>query len=463
MKRQLLLGFTFLLSGLSYAQMGQLSNGGFENWTVETLADTLVDWRDSNSDQQGPPTVFRSTDAADGDYSAEISAVVVGPAGNQDTLFGYIFQGTVGNNGPEGGIPYTSTFDEVQYQYKADLVAGDTLNILMIRLNSGIPGGLELYPAAYGTVNTWTQGSISVNAGMQDELFIGFVMGNPFGNAAPNPNSSAWVDNIRMFNSGTETTALPDPSLENWNSVTTEIPDDWNTLNPLLSQSGLSENVVKTTDAASGSFAAEMTVILEPQGQDTIGAVVSLGQIDLNMMNPFIPAPYEAMPVDLTGSYKYAPANLDASAGLLLEFYQGGTQVYADYQAFTANASYTNFTLPITLVDSPDSVLLYAYAGDNPGSVLHLDDLSFNGGDVGTDEFSITEAGVYPNPSNDIIHLRADAKTHYTIIDIMGKEVRSGVTEGAVTKFNLADLKTGIYFFKLFRNGTEQTIKFVKK
>lgn len=445
--------------------MGQLSNGGFENWTVETLADTLVDWRDLNSDQQGAPTVFRSTDAADANYSAEITSVAVGPAGDQDTLFGYIFQGTVGNNGPEGGISYTDTFDEVQYQYKVDLVTGDTLYLLMIRLNSGIPvGGPELYPAAYGAVSSWTQGNISVNAGTQDELFIGFIMGNPFGNSAPNPSSTAWVDNIRLFNGATETSELPDPSLENWNSVTSELPDDWYTLNPLLIQSGIPENVVKTTDAASGSFAAEMTVILEPQGQqDTIGAVVSYGQIDLNSMNPFTPAPYEAMPIELSGSYKYAPANLDVNAGLLLEFYQGGTQVYSDYQVFTANASYTSFTLPISLVDSPDSVLLYAYAGDNLGSVLHLDDLSFNGGDVGTDEFSITEAGVYPNPLNDIIHLRADAKTHYTIIDVMGKEVRSGVTAGAVTKFDLADLKTGIYFFKLFRNGTEQTIKFVKK
>ena len=119
--------------------------------------------------------------------------------------------------------------------------------------------------------------------------------------------------------------------------------------------------------------------------------------------------PYEAMPVELTGSYKYAPSNLDAGAGLLLEFYQGGSVLYSDYQAFTTNATYTSFTLPITLSGTPDSVLMYAFAGENPGSVLHLDDLSFNGGDVGLEEQFSTQTMVYPNPAQENIHLRTDA------------------------------------------------------
>lgn len=461
--KKLLLGTIGLsIAGMSFAQMGQIENGGFENWTSQTLADTLDDWDDSNSDQQGPPTVFRSTDAADGNYSAEISVATAGP-NMQDTIFGYIFHGTVGNNGPDGGISYTDNFDEVQYQYKADIAQGDTLFLLMIRFTGGVPSGIESYPAAYGTAANWTQGSINVSTGTQDELFIGFVMGDPFGNTAPSPNSTAWVDDVRMYNGGTATTDVPDPSIENWSSVTTETPDNWYSLNPLLSQSGLPENVAKTTDAASGSFAAELTVIQEPQSQDTIGSIVSLGPIDVQSQNPFLPAPYEAMPTELTGAYKYSPSNLDAGAGLLLEFYQNGSVLFSDYQPFTANASYTTFTLPINLASAPDSVLMYAFAGNNPGSVLFLDDMAFNGGDVSLEKESLSAVSVYPNPMDEVIHLRADANTEYTLIDITGKVIQKSVTKNAITKFDLAELKQGVYFFQLYRGGTHETLKFIKK
>tara|TARA_B100000508_G_scaffold137355_1_gene131639 strand:+ start:163180 stop:164568 length:1389 start_codon:yes stop_codon:yes gene_type:complete len=462
MKKQLLTLITCATSGMLFGQMGQIANGGFENWTTETIADTLLDWDDSNGEQPGPATVFQSTDAADAMYSAEIGAATFGP-NDQDTTFGYIYHGSIGSNGPDGGITYADNFDEVQYQFKADLAVDDTLYLLIIRFNSGVPGGLELYPAAFGQVSTWTQGSISVATGTQDELFIGFVMGDPFGDAAPQPVSKAWIDDVRMFDGGSATTDLPDPSLENWNTISSENPDDWYTLNELIVQAGLPANVTKTTDAASGSFAAEMTVLYEPQNQDTIGSIVSLGPINIQNMNPFEPAPYEAMPVELTGSYKYAPSNLDAGAGLLLEFYQGGSVLYIDYQAFTTNATYTSFTLPITLSGTPDSVLMYAFAGENPGSVLHLDDLSFNGGDVGLEEQFSTQTMVYPNPAQENIHLRTDANSEFRLVDITGKEIKSGTTESLITTFDVSKLNPGIYLFQLTRDGKIQTIKFVKK
>lgn len=462
MKKLLLIYAGMAMTGLAFGQMGQLQNGGFEDWTNEVLSDTLLDWRDANSDQPGPPTVFQSSDAADAMYSAEISATAFGP-NQQDTSFGYIFHGAIGNNGPEGGISYSDNFDEVQFQFKADMEVDDTLYLLVLRFNNGTPLGLNMFPAAYGQVGTWTQGSINVGTGMQDELFIGFVMGDPFGNAAPSPNSSAWIDDVRMFNGGASVTDLPDPSLENWNSVTVEHPDHWYTLNNLLVQNSLPTNVQKTTDAASGSFAAEMTVLYEPQNQDTIGSIVSLGPINIQSADPFLPAPYEAMPTELTGSYKYAPSNLDTSAGLLLEFYDGGAVLFTDYQAFTTNASYTNFTLPISLGSAPDSVLLYAFAGENPGSVLHLDDLSFNGGNVSVDEEEFHNVRLYPNPVNEILHLRADVNTNYRVIDVTGKEIESGRTTSSITEFDVVQLQRGIYFIKLSRNGLTRTIKFVKK
>lgn len=447
---------------LVHGQLGQIQNGGFENWTNQTLSDTLDDWTDSNADQPGAVTVFKSTDAVDANYSAEITAVTAGP-NDQDTLFGYIFHGFVGNNGPDGGISYSDDFDEVQYQYKADLSTNDTLYLLVVRFNGGSPMGMELYPAAFGQVSTWTQGSISVSTGTQDELFIGFILGDPFDDFNPSPNSRAWVDNVRMYNGGSATTDLPDPSLENWSSVQVEDVDNWYTLNSLLVPSGLPPNVQKSTDAASGSFAAELTVLYEPQSQDTISGVVSLGQIEVQSMNPFIPFPYEAMPDELSGSYKYAPSNLDTGGGLLVEFYNNGTILASNYQAFTVNASYTSFTLPLNLSIAPDSILLYAFAGNNPGTVLHLDDLSFNGGDVSVEEEFKLQSAIYPNPVEDNLYLRTDKNTGYQIIDIMGNIIETGKTSKVISSFDVSELQKGVYFFKLMQNGEVITLKFIRK
>ncbi len=446
----------------AHGQLGQIQNGDFENWTNQTLSDTLDDWTDSNTDQPGVVTVFKSTDAGHGDYSAQIKAVTSGP-NDQDTLFGYVFHGSVGGNGPDGGINYTDDFDEVQYQYKSDLATDDTLYLLIVRYNGGTQLGMELYPAAYGQVNSWTQGSISVSTVSQDELFIGFILGDPFDDFEPLPSSTAWVDNVQMYNGGSATTDLPDPSLENWSSVEVEVADNWNTLNDLLVSSGLPANVQKTTDAASGSFAAELTVLFEPQNQDTISGVVSLGQIEAQSMNPFIPAPYEAMPDELSGAYKYAPSNLDTGGGLLVEFYNNGAMLASNYQSFTANASYTSFTLPINLSSTPDSVLLYAVAGNNPGTVLHLDDLSFNGGDVSIAEEFKSYSKIYPNPTEDQLYLRTDKNTEYQIIDVMGNVVESGKTNQLISNFDISSLQKGVYFFKLTQNGSVKTLKFIKK
>jgi hypothetical protein len=461
--KRLLLTFTGLATlTLTYAQNGQIENGGFENWTNQTLADTLDDWDDSNSDQSGPPTLFQSNDAADGNYSAQLTAAAFGPS-MQDTTFGYIFHGSVGNNGPDGGISYIDDFDEVQYQYKADLATDDTLYLLVVRYNGGTQIGMDLYPAAFGQVSTWTQGSINVSTATQDELFIGFILGDPFDNFEPSPNSSAWVDDVHMFNGGSATTDLPDPSIENWSSVTVESLDDWYTLNNLLVSSGLPANVQKSTDASSGSFAAELTVLYEPENQDTLSGVISLGEIVTQSMNPFMPFPYEAMPDELSGSYKYAPSNLDVGGGLLVEFYNNGSLLATNYQAFTANASYTSFTLPFNLTSAPDSIILYAFAGNNPGTVLHLDDLSFNGGNVSVAKEFKTQSTLYPNPVEDNLYLRTDKHTNYQIVDIMGNIVETGKTSKLISSFDVSELQKGVYFFNLTQNGAVTTLKFIRK
>lgn len=446
-----------LLAMGSFAQNGQLPNGGFENWSDINLYDYPTDWGNSNTDEfQGVPTVFQSTDAQDGTYSCEISAALAGP---QDTIFGYVFHGAIGQSGPSGGISYTSNVDEVQYHYKCDLAAGDTMFVLAIRYISGVMVGMEVVEAAVGTESAWTAGSVALSNGAQDELFIGFVLSNPFGNNPPSPGSWARIDNISMHNAGIEVTNVPDPSFENWTNVSTENPNDWFTLNPLLSGVG-AENALKTTDANTGTYAIEMTTIQPFPGGDTIASIISFGEIDINSSNPFAPAPYDATPTTLTGAYKYAPVGGE-QAFIQVVFFQGGMPIGNGVQAIDAAATWQSFSLPISMPLAPDSMSFIAYSGDNPGSVLKLDDLSFSGGDVGLDEFSTMTVDIYPNPATTSVMIKADGNYHFSVVNLAGNVVMTQNDLTGAVKVDINHLSSGAYFVYIKSDLGQKSYKLI--
>ncbi len=447
----------FLLLFLSsFGQNGQLPNGGFENWTDQTLYDYPTDWNNSNIDNfQGVATVFQSTDAQDGTHSCELSAELAG----QDTTFGYVMHGYVGSMGPSSGIAYNINFDEMQYHYKCDLAAGDTLFVIATRFIAGVPVTTEVVEAAVGTTSSWTAGTVTFPSGAQDELFIGFVLGNPFGTSTPSPGSWARLDNVSMHNAGIAVTNVPDPSFENWSSSTSENPDDWYTLNPLLSDFS-AENALKTTDANTGMYAIEMTTIQPFSGGDTIQSFLSNGVINLFASNPFQAVPYDANPTDLTGAYKYAPTASD-QAFLQLAFYSNGSVIGFETQTFTATSTYQTFNLPITILGTPDSMSLIAYSGDNPGSVLHLDDLSFTGGNVGLDEFSSMNIDIYPNPATTSLMIKADGNYGYSIVNLSGKVVMSESNLNGAIELDISVLPSGAYFVNISNEHKTESHKLI--
>ncbi len=448
----------FVLMALgSFAQYGEFPNGGFENWSILDLYDYPTDWGNSNLDgYQGTSTINKSTDAQDGLYSCELFATTFGA---QDTLFGFVFQGNLGGSGPTNGIAYTSNIDEVQFQYKCDLAVGDTLFVLAQRYLSNVLVGTYIVQAAVGTQSGWTAGSVSLPSGAQDELFLGFVLSNPLGNNIPTPGSWARIDNVSMHNAGIEVTNVPDPSFENWTNVSTENPDDWYTLNPILSVFG-AENAIKTTDANTGSFAIEMTTTQPTLGGDTITSILSFGAIDLSSSIPFAAEPYNATPTLFSGAYKYSPTGAD-QAFLQMIFYQGGLQIGADVQTINSTATWQTFSSPLTILSQPDSMLFVAISGDNPGSVLKLDDLSLSGGDVGLDEFSTMNVDIYPNPATTSVMIKAEGSFNYSILDLSGNVVMTENDLQGVIELDISHLSSGAYFVKInnaHRNGAYKLI-----
>ncbi len=458
MKNIYVTAFITLLTLGAIAQNGQLPNGGFENWSDIDLYDYPTDWENANTDNyQGIPTVIKSTDAQDGTYSCELVAATTG---QQDTIFGYVLHGTFGQNGPSGGTPYTNNVDEVQYQYKCDLAPGDTMFVIAIRFIAGVMVGTDIVEAAVGTESAWTSGSVALSNGAQEELFISFVLSNPFGNDIPSPGSWARIDNISMHNAGIEVTNIPDPSFENWTTLSTENPDDWFTLNPYLSSIG-AENAIKSTDANTGNYSIEMTTLgAAPVGSDTISSFLSNGPINLTGSNPFGAVPYNASPTIFTGAYKYSPAGLDQ--GLLqVTFYQNGNQVGFQTQTFNASASWQTFSLPFSIAGAPDSMQLFAFSGNLAGSVLHLDDLSFSGGNVGLNEFSSMNVDIYPNPASTSVMLKAEGNYSYSLVDLSGNIVMSGNDVTDSIELDIDQLSSGAYIVTIKNDFKSESHKLI--
>lgn len=445
-------------SSISMAQNGQIYNGGFENWSDVNLYDYPVDWGNSNSDEfRGVATVLKSTDAQLGTYSAEIRAEEAGPA--PDTLFGYVYHGSVGGSGPDGGIAYTNTFDQVRVQYKSGLPVGDTLYLLVIRFNLGVMTEMLIEPAASGTVGSWTQATINLTNNPQDELFIGFVMGDPFSGIKPTPGAWARIDNVQMYNSGAATTNVPDPSFENWSTATTEVPNNWFTLNEMLA--GMSaENAIKSIDANSGTYAIELSTFEDMNSGDTIRGFMSMGPFDFNGPMPFLPAPYVATPTTFSGAYKYAPANGDVGS-IQIQFLQGGTPIGFHSETFNAAGSYTTFSSALTIAGTPDSIIFIAFAGDNPGSVLKLDDLSFSGGDVSIEEFQKMNASIFPNPANEKLMIQADGTYSFELINITGQIVLTETSVNGVQIVDLNSFESGTYIVRIHSNDTVESLKLI--
>jgi len=82
-----------------------------------------------------------------------------------------------------------------------------------------------------------------------------------------------------------------------------------------------------------------------------------------------------------------------------------------------------------------------------------------------SDNFQDNLLTVFPNPTEDVINVKADPKlvgSVYTVYDNVGKIVISGMLNSEITVIELANLAGGIYLFRVGDN-MKQTFKVIKK
>ncbi len=465
--KHLLLSTFMLLTTLAFAQPGQIANGGFENWTLQTLFENPDDWRTGNYEQPPYITVTKSSDSQHGNQSIRMESMING----NDSLFGYIIHGDIGDNGPEGGIPYTSVVDTFKFWTKYDIQPGDSATVAVFLKNGGIPFTFDVFKIPAGTQSSWMQMAYPINPGLMtpDSVVIAFASSNAF---EEDMRDGSWlmIDNVEFASSQGAADPIPNFSFENWSDVELEEADGYHSISAITAAAGITP-VRKTTDANSGSFAVELETSLFQFGNetDTIHGVMTNGTLTQQMITGGVP--YTASPTSFNGYYKYSPVGQDTGRVVVL-FKNGGNIVgVAGHEATSNINTYTAFSHPLFIPTTPDTMLLTIWSGNNPGSILHVDDLSLSGGNVGIQYLDADDHNImaYPNPAIDratiSYHLNGKARVALTLTDVEGRliqqqtfERNNGLQQIAL---NLNDVEAGVYIYTLTINDKVFTDKLV--
>jgi plastocyanin len=82
------------------------------------------------------------------------------------------------------------------------------------------------------------------------------------------------------------------------------------------------------------------------------------------------------------------------------------------------------------------------------------------------DVFVTTKIDIYPNPVTDILSVRSTAtlkNVQYSIVDITGKVISTGIFNGAALDVNVATLSNGAYYLQLGNDAQKRVHKFLKQ
>jgi len=158
-------------------QTMNVMNSSFENWTP-------LNWEDPNGWQTfniwalGQPAMpaVKSTDSYAGSYALELNNILTQ---DNDTLWGAATNGYWGENGPQGGEPFTGSPVAVECYYKYAPASGDNANIsIQFKQGGSIVGNYGTGINAAGTYTLWNQATTPMTP---DSVLISIWSGNKIG------------------------------------------------------------------------------------------------------------------------------------------------------------------------------------------------------------------------------------------------------------------------------------------
>lgn len=267
---------------------------------------------------------------------------------------------------------------------------------------------------------------------------------------------------------------LTNLGLESWTAGSGyDDPDGWTTINQYAGLVGINPNVVKlSTNVSEGQYAAEMFT-------QNCAACVGFGAPD--------PAPgllvqqtgyYTNTATDFTFDYQYEGVNGDWGAVMveltIWDFVGDSARVIAR-AVDTIGATMTTWnSRTVSFVydfpaQTPDTINIYfvssardvaqdpSFPAPQAGSTLRVDNIAVIDPAAGVDEIA-SDLNVFAYQNIITIQSSNLSKAPYQVVDITGKTVMTGSTDGKTTRINANTLQSGVYLISI-GSGDHKLVK----
>jgi len=390
-KKNLLTLFAALSVSAVFSQ--SIPNGGFENWTTTSCQNPQY-YMSSNLQQNGgggglgPVNVVQTSDSYHGSFAVKLSTVLSGA----DTSAAYFTNGIIGNSGISGGIPINQKPNGMRLYYKCNVPVGDTALVILFFKVSGTVFS-QTIQKIYGTQSTYTLLAIPLSLALTpDSLVFAAVSSNKLaGNFKGIPGSMLQIDSV-SFTGISSQPANMNGDFETWQTFSVFTLQNWD-----ISSSRINN---QTTDKFAGTYALELKTSNTNNTNDstyassaTTGHSVNNGTIGGH--------PYSNSTDTLIFNYKYAPADPNDSAFIMLEFKKAGVFTNNVMRLVSASASYKQVKVGFTLSPTPDSVIVYIGSSKkfNPlpisylGADLKIDNMYFKSQASPVTSFTLPSSG----------------------------------------------------------------------
>lgn len=229
---------------------------------------------------------------------------------------------------------------------------------------------------------------------------------------------------------------------------------------------------------ATGNFTLNVDCTPVPPPNDMIANAIDVDQIGFPYTDSAVAMPAATTEngnpagCDLTGAngvwYKFT-TNVDGNADATIVSPAGASSV-TFYTAADENASETD----LTLVDQNSnqcapgtSSSIFTLANQtyyvfvlNTGGIT---DITIDATVLGVDENAIEGFSFYPNPTSNVVNLKAQSTIeNATIFNVLGQRVITMNNNSATMELNVSNLSSGTYIMKVTVNGEVGTYKVIK-
>ena len=316
---------------------------------------------------------------------------------------GIIFQGSVGQGGPSGYIPFPHKPDSLTGYFNYNIVEGDIARI-WIRLADAAGEVLvdSIYEVIGSTNDEWARVAFPINYsvdGTPDSLFILLSSSDFF--SGTNPESILTVDDLGF--AGAPMEALPNSDFEDIMADTVFTPVSWYTSRPINDL--VSSNVLRSDNSQHGDYALLLRNTNEEYGQVSLSMN---GVVD----EPAFPLGYKFE--TMRGAYVFDPVTEGDSLSIWINVFDNGELIGAgitsiggsnsEYQEFEVGINY--FFDPVGFDSANIQINLFSF-GDRNSTFALIDNLTFDG--VVSDVVDLPrQSGIlelYPNPVHDELNI----------------------------------------------------------